>query len=58
VLGGGMRVGGMPHIIGKFLMKVINFLLEFITIEGLNKKLWDSKVMKIPRQNDIWVQPS
>jgi hypothetical protein len=39
-----LRVGGVPKIIGKNLVKGYNFVLNVISIEGLHKKSWVSKV--------------
>jgi hypothetical protein len=49
----------------KALNEGCNVVLDFTSIEDLHKKLWAPKVMrvlilkisKLPRQNDIWVQP-
>jgi len=39
-----MRLGGMPHILGKDLNKDYNFVLDVTSIGGLHKTLWASKV--------------
>jgi hypothetical protein len=43
-----MHVGSMPHIVKKLSMKGYNFVLNLISIRGLHKKLWVSKMAKIP----------
>jgi hypothetical protein len=34
-----MREGGMPHVVGQFLTKGYNFVLDLTSIGGLHKKL-------------------
>jgi hypothetical protein len=62
-----LHASGVPHIVGKLLMRGYNFAWYFTSIGGLHIKLWDPKVTGIPilgisgfpfgvlRQNDIWV---
>jgi len=38
----------VAYIFGKISTKAITFVLELTSIEGLNKKLWISKVTKVP----------
>jgi len=52
-----MHVGGMPHIVGKLLTRATTFFETSTSIECLHKKLWSSKMWRVPRQNDIWMQP-
>ncbi len=59
-----LKVGNRPDLLAcrwhgtyfwKALDKGYNFASKLISIKGLHKKLWASKVTKVPRQNDIWV---
>jgi hypothetical protein len=64
-----MHADGMPHIFGKALDEGYNFDLNLISIRGLQKQLWASKVTRIfisknsripylgiLRQTNIWVE--
>ncbi len=43
-----MCAGGMPYIIQKLSMRDYNFALDFMWMRGLHKKLWVSKMARIP----------
>jgi asparagine synthetase A len=43
-----LLASNVPHTIGKRLMKATILLLDLISIGGLQKKLWASKVARVP----------
>jgi len=43
-----LLLGSPSHIIEKMLDKGYNFALDFTSIRSLHKKLWASKIVKVP----------
>jgi hypothetical protein len=43
-----MSLDDMPHIVGTTFDESYNFVVNLTSIKGLHKKLWASKVAKVP----------
>jgi hypothetical protein len=43
-----VRVGVVPHIFEFFFDKGYNFVLDLTSIRDFDKKLWASKVIRVP----------